>query len=196
MFALVTANLINAAAQLGPDLRALRISRRWAWPGSAWATVISRAYMLVVVLLGVWLIDKKRTRELQLTDGMAPERRTVGLWHVDWRFDPARLRRLLGLGLPAASQVGAEVGVVRARHRAVRHARSDLERVAPDRAQPGRRRVHDSARARLGRRGAGRSRDRRRRSRARIGRRLDGDHARHRVHGRVGPALRADARKT
>ena len=33
------------------------------------------------------------------------------MWHVDWRFEPARLRRLLALGLPAASQVGAEVGV-------------------------------------------------------------------------------------
>jgi MATE family multidrug resistance protein len=33
------------------------------------------------------------------------------LWHVDRAFDGARIRRLLQLGLPAASQVGAEVGV-------------------------------------------------------------------------------------
>ena len=33
------------------------------------------------------------------------------MWHVDRAFDAARLRRLLALGLPAASQVGAEVGV-------------------------------------------------------------------------------------
>ena len=107
MIALVTANLINAGANwmlvyghLG--FPALGVS------GSAWATVIARCYMLVVVLLGVWWYDRKRTRELAqplLTDGAAS-----GLWHVDWRFDPARIRRLLGLGLPAASQVGAEVG--------------------------------------------------------------------------------------
>ena len=33
------------------------------------------------------------------------------MWHVDRAWNPARLRRLLALGLPAASQVGAEVGV-------------------------------------------------------------------------------------
>ena len=54
---------------------------------------------------------------------------------------------------------------VRAGNGVVRHARSDLERRAPDRAQHGRCRVHDSARTRIRRRGACRPRGRRRRSR-------------------------------
>jgi MATE family multidrug resistance protein len=102
MFALVTANVTNALGNwvlvyghLG--FPALGVA------GSAWATVISRAYMLGSLLFAVWWIDRKRTREA----GIGGE----GLWHVDRAFDPARLRRLLALGLPAASQMGAEVGV-------------------------------------------------------------------------------------
>jgi MATE family multidrug resistance protein len=103
MFALITANLINGGANwilihghLG--FPALGV------PGSAWATVIARAYMLGFLLLAVWWIDRKRTRESGIAD-------PHGLWHVDRGFDAARLRRLLSLGLPAASQMGAEVGV-------------------------------------------------------------------------------------
>ena len=103
MFALVTANLINAAGNwvlvyghLG--FPALGVA------GSAWATVTSRAYMLGSLLLAVWWIDRKRTAEAHIDDH-------AGLWHVDRAFDPSRLKRLLRLGLPAASQVGAEVGV-------------------------------------------------------------------------------------
>src|SRR5687767_6458601 len=104
MFALVTANLINAAANwtliyghLG--FPALGVA------GAAWATLISRVYMLAVLLVAVWLVDKKRTREA------GADEHNESLWHVDWRFDMVRLRRLLALGLPAASQYTAEVGV-------------------------------------------------------------------------------------
>ena len=103
MFALVTANAINAAGNwvlvyghLG--VPALGVA------GSAWATVMSRAYMLGFLLFAVWWIDRKRTREAHIDD-------RHGLWHVDRAFEASRLRRLLALGLPAASQVGAEVGV-------------------------------------------------------------------------------------
>ena len=103
MFALLTANLINAAANwvfvyghLG--FPALGVA------GSAWATVISRAYMLFSLLFAVWWIDRKRTQEAGITERQ-------GLWHVDRSWDSARLKRLLWLGLPAASQMGAEVGV-------------------------------------------------------------------------------------
>lgn len=96
MFALVTANLINAGfnwiliyGHLG--FPALGVA------GSAWATVISRAYMLGSLFLAVWLVDRQRTGD--------------SLWHVDRSFDVARLKRLLALGFPAASQMGAEVGV-------------------------------------------------------------------------------------
>ena len=102
MFALITANLINAAANW------TLINGHFGFPalgvaGAAWATVISRAYMLATLLFAVWWIDRKRTREAGID---AP-----GLWHVERAFNAARLRRLLALGLPAASQVGAEVGV-------------------------------------------------------------------------------------
>ena len=103
MLALVTANLINAAGNW------VLIYGHYGFPalgvaGSAWATVISRAYMLGSLLFAVWWIDRKRTREAHIDD-------RHGLWHVDRAFDASRLRRLLALGLPAASQVGAEVGV-------------------------------------------------------------------------------------
>lgn len=108
MFALVTANMINAAANW------VLIYGHLGFPalgvkGSAWATVISRAYMLASLLLAVWWIDRKRTQEL-VQSGL-PLEEAHGLWHVDRAFDASRLRRLLALGLPAASQMGAEVGV-------------------------------------------------------------------------------------
>lgn len=103
MFALVTANLINIAANW------LLIYGHFGLPalgvaGSAWATVIARAYMLASLLLAVWWIDRSRQSGSQ---GGRPS----GLWHVDRAFSAVRIRRLLALGLPAASQVGAEVGV-------------------------------------------------------------------------------------
>ena len=103
MFALITANLINAGANW------VLVYGHFGFPelgvrGSAWATVIARAYMLAALLLAVWWIDQKRTRE-------AGVEVREGLWHVERAWNGVRLRRLLALGLPAASQVGAEVGV-------------------------------------------------------------------------------------
>ncbi len=99
MIALVTANLINAGGNW------VLIQGHFGFPalgvaGSAWATVISRGYMLAMLLAAVWWIDRQR---------YAGDR--TGLWHVDRAFDAARLKRLLVLGFPAASQMGAEVGV-------------------------------------------------------------------------------------
>jgi multidrug resistance protein, MATE family len=104
MFALVTANLINAGANW------ILIYGHFGFPalgvaGSAWATLLSRIYMMGVLLIAVWLVDKKRTREA------GEDEHQESLWRVDWHFDTARLRRLLALGLPAASQYTAEVGV-------------------------------------------------------------------------------------
>ena len=117
MFALVTANVINATGNwiliyghLG--FPALGVS------GSAWATFVSRIYMVVVLAIGVWWYDKKRTLEAlgrsptpESAVALAEGIREHSLWHVGWHFDSARLRRLLRLGFPAASQMGAEVGV-------------------------------------------------------------------------------------
>src|SRR5687768_2588700 len=114
MFALVTANVINAAANWVLIYGHFGVPALGV-PGAAWATLISRVYMLAALLIAVWLVDKKRTREAaadEHNDLSAVALAKVGsLWHVDWRFDTTRLRRLLALGLPAASQYTAEVGV-------------------------------------------------------------------------------------
>jgi MATE family multidrug resistance protein len=123
MFALIAANLINVAGNY------TLIYGHFGFPalgvtGAAWATVISRASMLSMLLLAVWWIDRNRTRQLT-RDGRLPADLSAvaeakvealataghGLWHVDRAFDLARIKRLLSLGLPAASQMGAEVGV-------------------------------------------------------------------------------------
>jgi MATE family, multidrug efflux pump len=112
MFALVTANVINAGGNWVLVYGHLGFSPMGV-AGSAWATVISRAYMLSSLLFAVWWIDRKRTAEL-LRAGLPSEALAEeghGLWHVDRAFSAARLRTLLRLGLPAASQMGAEVGV-------------------------------------------------------------------------------------
>jgi len=103
MIALVTANLINAGGNW------VLIHGHFGFPalgvaGSAWATVISRGYMLAMLLAAVWWIDRKRT----IAASGEPD---SGLWHVDRAFDATRLERLRALGFPAASQMGAEVGV-------------------------------------------------------------------------------------
>ena len=95
MFALVSANLINVLANwilifghLGAP--ALGVN------GAGWATCISRAYM-ATVLLATILYRNARDRS--------------GLWSVPLKLDLARMRRLIGLGFPAAIQVTLEVGV-------------------------------------------------------------------------------------
>jgi multidrug resistance protein, MATE family len=94
-FALVTANLINVIGNY------LLVFGHWGLPmlgvvGSGIATVISRAY-LTIVLIGF----------LFWHDG---EHHT-GLLHASLRLDMERIRRLIALGLPAAIQLTAEVSV-------------------------------------------------------------------------------------
>ena len=95
MIALVMANVTNAIVnwiliygKLGAPAMGVR--------GSAWATVMSRvamaAYLLVVII--------RRER------GRRP-----GLFETSLAIDPGWMRRLLALGLPAASQLTLEVGV-------------------------------------------------------------------------------------
>jgi MATE family multidrug resistance protein len=95
MIALVMANVTNAIVnwiliygKLGAPVMGVR--------GSAWATVMSRvamaAYLLVVIV--------RRER------GRRP-----GLFETSLVIDPGWMRRLIALGLPAASQITLEVGV-------------------------------------------------------------------------------------
>jgi len=95
MWTLITANLVNLAGNwvlVFGHLGAPRMSAE----GSGWATCISRAYMAVVLAIVVW------RHEPQLFDA------TRG---VSWRPSRGAIARLLRLGLPAAGQLGVEIGV-------------------------------------------------------------------------------------
>ncbi len=126
MFALVSANLINAFGnwvliygRLG--MPALGV------PGSAWATTAARAYMCAVLGAAVWWANR---HEAALTSehhvGAQPDsvdadaargpNEPVQPGRGDDRrpplgLRPTSVRRLVELGLPAASTVMAEVGV-------------------------------------------------------------------------------------
>lgn len=64
--------------------------------GSAWATCAARVYMAAFLFVAIALEHRRR--------GDAHP-------HVPFTIEPRRLRRLIGLGFPAASQVTLEVGV-------------------------------------------------------------------------------------
>jgi multidrug resistance protein, MATE family len=95
MVALFTANALNAFANwvlifgnLGAPAMGVR--------GAAWATVISRVGM-AGFLLGVIIYRERRERP--------------GLLETSIRIEAARMRRLVTLGFPAATQITVEVGV-------------------------------------------------------------------------------------
>lgn len=95
MFALFAANVVNLAVnwllifgRLGAPALGVR--------GAAWATVISRIGMAGILLAVI----------LEREKGRPP-----GLFATPLRVELARMRRLVSLGLPAASQVTLEVGV-------------------------------------------------------------------------------------
>jgi len=89
-FAVVSANLINFAGNW------ILIYGHWGAPamgirGSAWSTCLARLYMALVMAAAV-------------------------AWHggfrkVSWRPEASGIRRLFGLGLPAALQIGFEAAV-------------------------------------------------------------------------------------
>jgi MATE family multidrug resistance protein len=91
MWTLVTANLVNLAGNWVLVFGHLGAPRMGA-EGSGWATCFSRAYMAVVLGAVVW-------------------RREPKLWSSSWRPDVRRIGELLRLGLPAAAQMGLEIGV-------------------------------------------------------------------------------------
>src|SRR4051812_29599534 len=112
MIALVLANVLNACVnwllifgRLGAPAMGVR--------GSAWATVVARVVM-AGVLLGVILyrerslLARRRPRLAQSSERFGSMLRTGSR---RWTFDLEPMRRLLALGLPAATQVTLEVGV-------------------------------------------------------------------------------------
>jgi MATE family multidrug resistance protein len=95
LFALLSANLVNAAANW------LLIFGHWGLPalgaaGAGWATLISRSYMALFLL--ACLLHHDRRLPVRMT-------------HVSRRLDVGRLRTLVRLGFPAALQLTGEVGV-------------------------------------------------------------------------------------
>jgi multidrug resistance protein, MATE family len=91
MVALVTANVVNLAGNL------IFVFGRFGAPrlgatGAAWATLLSRAYLAIVLAIVILKHDPR-------------------IMHVSWKPDFARVRRLFHLGLPAATQIGLETAV-------------------------------------------------------------------------------------
>jgi MATE family multidrug resistance protein len=99
MFALVSANLINAGANWAFIYGHLGFPRLGV-PGAAWATFASRVYMCGVLGAAAWYADR-----------LSRETRTHAAAEPRTPVPPTPLRRLVELGLPAASTVTAEVGV-------------------------------------------------------------------------------------
>jgi MATE family multidrug resistance protein len=95
MFALVSANLVNAGANWVLIYGKLGVPAMGV-AGAALATVISRFYMAVVLLVAIAAYDRWRKVDVS---------RLVG--HLQRRM----FARLLRLGFPAASTVALEVGV-------------------------------------------------------------------------------------
>ena len=91
LITLLVANLVNVAGNwifVFGNLGAPRLGAE----GAAWATCISRVYMLGALLFVIW-------------------RRDARVLSVSWRLDFRRIRALLKLGLPAAGQIGLETSV-------------------------------------------------------------------------------------
>ncbi len=95
MVALISANAINAGMNWVLVYGHLGFSPMGV-VGSAWATLLSRVYMVVMLMAAIWWYDRGRG---------------TALWQEPRRIDRAQLWRLLNLGFPAATQVTAEVGV-------------------------------------------------------------------------------------
>jgi MATE family multidrug resistance protein len=90
MFVLVSANLVNWGANW------LLIQGRWGFPalgvtGSALSTCLARVYMAAALLFFIWYFERDLGRFVRVPD-------------------PARLLKLLKLGLPAATQIMLEIG--------------------------------------------------------------------------------------
>jgi MATE family multidrug resistance protein len=94
-FALITANIINAVVNW------LLVFGHAGLPamgtrGSAWATLVSRIYLAAVLAATIAYYEASHRLELR---------------RVPWTLEGRRIRKLVRLGFPAASQVTLEMGV-------------------------------------------------------------------------------------
>ncbi|MGC9197939.1 MAG: MATE family efflux transporter [Acidobacteriaceae bacterium] len=130
-FALITANLVNAAGDwalifghhLHLGLLTLRIPA-FGVTGSSWATSLARLYLMLVLLIAVWRGERTHHYGLQHSlrsrDNLTPHlpsgsaapaehsiRLPIGL---GW-FELSHLRRLFLLGAPAGASIVAEIGI-------------------------------------------------------------------------------------
>jgi len=95
MIALISANLINAGGNW------MLIFGRWGAPrlgiaGAGWATVISMCYLAAFLMAVVLLRERERGSRA---------------FRLPWPLELGRMKRLLGLGLPAAIHLALEIGV-------------------------------------------------------------------------------------
>jgi len=95
MFALVSANLVNVAANWVLIYGHLGAPAMGA-EGAGWATCIARLYMALVLLACILYHDR---------------RHRTGLLRIPLKPDLARMGRLVRVGLPAALQITLEVAV-------------------------------------------------------------------------------------
>lgn len=95
MFALVSANLVNAAVNWVLVFGNLGCPALGA-EGAGWATVVSRVYMAGVLVAYAYWWDARHDR---------------GLRRAVWKPDATRIRALAALGFPASMQIVIEVGV-------------------------------------------------------------------------------------
>lgn len=95
MFALISANLVNAGSNWALIYGHLGFPALGV-AGAAWATLVSRVYMASVLFAAIVFYDRWRAADLP---------RLMG------HLERASFKRLLRLGFPAASTVALEVGV-------------------------------------------------------------------------------------
>ncbi|HEY7402928.1 MAG TPA: MATE family efflux transporter [Candidatus Angelobacter sp.] len=93
VFALVSANLVNLAGNWALVYGYLGFRARGV-AGSGWSTCISRIYLVLVLAVAAVYYDRKRSS---------------GLWRASRRLELWRIRELLRLGLPAATQLLFEI---------------------------------------------------------------------------------------
>jgi len=111
MFALVSANVVNAVANWAFIYGNLGMPGLGV-PGAAWATFASRVYMSGLLFGAVWWADRTALRAGGPSSPGGPlwETHATALGAGTARAGTS-IRRLVELGLPAASTVTAEVGV-------------------------------------------------------------------------------------